>query len=142
MFATAPQQRETSFSTLKTADWLCFCVHIAGPSTGGAIVKSIGFPNLMVIIGIINILYAPLCFFLKNPAVREENMVRPIFINISETMTDLFWMFHNYVTLVSQGYYKSRVSNASKELQYSTWVQRISTEWWKWRGHRRVKLLN
>uniref|UniRef100_A0A4W4FJX6 Major facilitator superfamily (MFS) profile domain-containing protein n=1 Tax=Electrophorus electricus TaxID=8005 RepID=A0A4W4FJX6_ELEEL len=45
-----------------------------GPSTGGAIVRAIGFPYLMVLIGIINIVYAPLCFFLKNPAVREEKM--------------------------------------------------------------------
>ncbi|KAI7798235.1 chromaffin granule amine transporter [Triplophysa rosa] len=54
---------------------VALCMGFAvGPSTGGAIVRSIGFPNLMVIIGIINILYAPLCFFLKNPAVREEKM--------------------------------------------------------------------
>ncbi|XP_059379493.1 chromaffin granule amine transporter [Carassius carassius] len=54
---------------------VALCIGFAvGPSTGGAIVRAIGFPNLMVIIGIINILYAPLCFFLKNPAVREEKM--------------------------------------------------------------------
>ncbi|KAI2661388.1 Chromaffin granule amine transporter [Labeo rohita] len=54
---------------------VALCMGFAvGPSTGGAIVKAIGFPNLMVIIGIINILYAPLCYFLKNPAVREEKM--------------------------------------------------------------------
>ncbi|KAF4109702.1 chromaffin granule amine transporter [Onychostoma macrolepis] len=54
---------------------VALCMGFAvGPSTGGAIVRAIGFPNLMVIIGIINILYAPLCFFLKNPAVREEKM--------------------------------------------------------------------
>ncbi|XP_048067130.1 chromaffin granule amine transporter [Megalobrama amblycephala] len=54
---------------------VALCMGFAvGPSTGGAIVRAIGFPNLMVIIGIVNILYAPLCFFLKNPAVREEKM--------------------------------------------------------------------
>ncbi|XP_052459379.1 chromaffin granule amine transporter-like [Carassius gibelio] len=54
---------------------VALCIGFAvGPSLGGAIVRAIGFPNLMVIIGIINILYAPLCFFLKNPAVREEKM--------------------------------------------------------------------
>lgn len=53
-----------------------FSLSYKGPSTGGAIVKSIGFPYLMVIIGIINILYAPLSCFLRNPAVREEKMVR------------------------------------------------------------------
>ncbi|KAJ8386035.1 hypothetical protein AAFF_G00178560 [Aldrovandia affinis] len=54
---------------------VAFCMGFAiGPSTGGAIVRAIGFPYLMVIIGIINILYAPLCCFLRNPAAREEKM--------------------------------------------------------------------
>ncbi|KAJ8263570.1 hypothetical protein COCON_G00160270 [Conger conger] len=54
---------------------VAFCLGFAvGPSMGGAIVRSIGFPNLMVIIGIINILYAPLCWFLRSPAAREEKM--------------------------------------------------------------------
>ncbi|XP_072537244.1 chromaffin granule amine transporter [Salminus brasiliensis] len=54
---------------------VALCMGFAiGPSTGGAIVRAIGFPYLMVMIGIVNILYAPLCFFLKNPAVREEKM--------------------------------------------------------------------
>lgn len=48
---------------------------IPGPSTGGALVQAVGFPCLMVFIGVINILYAPLCFLLRNPAVREEKMV-------------------------------------------------------------------
>lgn len=38
-------------------------------------VQAVGFPCLMVFIGVINILYAPLCFLLRNPAVREEKMV-------------------------------------------------------------------
>ncbi|XP_056134233.1 chromaffin granule amine transporter [Lampris incognitus] len=45
-----------------------------GPSTGGALVRAVGFPNLMVFIGIINILYAPLCYFLRSPPMREEKM--------------------------------------------------------------------
>ncbi|XP_039521402.1 chromaffin granule amine transporter isoform X2 [Pimephales promelas] len=54
---------------------VALCMGFAvGPSAGGAIVRAIGFPNLMVIIGVVNILYAPICFFLKNPDVREENM--------------------------------------------------------------------
>ncbi|KAL2092831.1 hypothetical protein ACEWY4_012629 [Coilia grayii] len=54
---------------------VALCMGFAiGPSIGGAIVKSIGFPYLMVIIGIINIAYAPLSCFLSNPAVREEKM--------------------------------------------------------------------
>ncbi|XP_063050277.1 chromaffin granule amine transporter [Engraulis encrasicolus] len=54
---------------------VALCMGFAiGPSIGGAIVKHIGFPYLMVIIGIINIAYAPLSYFLSNPAVREEKM--------------------------------------------------------------------
>lgn len=48
---------------------------IPGPSTAGALVQAVGFPCLMVFIGVINILYAPLCILLRNPAVREEKMV-------------------------------------------------------------------
>eukprot|EP00073_Rattus_norvegicus_P053105 XP_017455489.1 PREDICTED: chromaffin granule amine transporter isoform X2 [Rattus norvegicus] len=52
---------------------VAFCVGFAiGPSTGGVIVQVIGFPWLMVIIGTINIIYAPLCCFLQNPPAKEE----------------------------------------------------------------------
>ncbi|XP_034727931.1 chromaffin granule amine transporter [Etheostoma cragini] len=54
---------------------VALCIGFAiGPSTGGALVQAVGFPCLMVFIGVINILYAPLCFLLRNPAVREEKM--------------------------------------------------------------------
>ncbi|KAF3695291.1 Chromaffin granule amine transporter [Channa argus] len=54
---------------------VALCMGFAiGPSTGGALVQAVGFPTLMVFIGVINILYAPLCFLLRNPAVREEKM--------------------------------------------------------------------
>ncbi|XP_075840681.1 chromaffin granule amine transporter [Microtus pennsylvanicus] len=54
---------------------VAFCMGFAiGPSTGGAIVQVIGFPWLMVIIGVINIVYAPLCCFLKNPPAKEEKL--------------------------------------------------------------------
>ncbi|KAK2838188.1 hypothetical protein Q5P01_015400 [Channa striata] len=54
---------------------VALCMGFAiGPSTGGALVQAVGFPALMVFIGVINILYAPLCFLLRNPAVREEKM--------------------------------------------------------------------
>lgn len=49
---------------------------LTGPSAGGAIAKAIGFPWLMTIIGIIDILFAPLCFFLRSPPAKEEKMVR------------------------------------------------------------------
>ncbi|XP_075711526.1 chromaffin granule amine transporter [Rhinoderma darwinii] len=54
---------------------MALCLGFAvGPSTGGAIAKAIGFPWLMVIIGILNIVYAPLCFFLRSPPAREEKI--------------------------------------------------------------------
>ncbi|XP_041066167.1 chromaffin granule amine transporter-like [Carcharodon carcharias] len=54
---------------------VALCLGFAiGPSIGGAIVKAIGFHWLMVIIGVINISYAPLCIFLRNPPTKEEKM--------------------------------------------------------------------
>lgn len=41
----------------------------------------LGFPILMVLIGLINVAYAPLCFLLRNPAVREEKLVRGVISN-------------------------------------------------------------
>uniref|UniRef100_A0A8B9GWY7 Solute carrier family 18 member 2 n=1 Tax=Astyanax mexicanus TaxID=7994 RepID=A0A8B9GWY7_ASTMX len=56
---------------------VAFCMGFAfGPSAGGAIARSIGFPWLMTIIGIVDILFAPLCFFLRSPPANEEKMVR------------------------------------------------------------------
>ncbi|KAM9312797.1 chromaffin granule amine transporter [Gastrophryne carolinensis] len=54
---------------------IALCMGYAvGPSFGGAIAKAIGFPWLMVITGILNIIYAPLCFFLRNPPAQEEKL--------------------------------------------------------------------
>lgn len=54
---------------------VAFCMGYAiGPSAGGAIAKAIGFPWLMTIIGIIDIAFAPLCFFLRSPPGKEEKM--------------------------------------------------------------------
>ncbi|NXV98364.1 VMAT1 protein, partial [Calonectris borealis] len=54
---------------------VAFCMGFAiGPSTGGAIVRAIGFPWLMIIIGVINIAYAPLCCYLRNPPAKEEKI--------------------------------------------------------------------
>ncbi|KAG2468961.1 VMAT1 protein, partial [Polypterus senegalus] len=54
---------------------VALCLGFAiGPLTGGAIVKYLSFPYLMVIIGVINIVYTPLCWFLRNPPTREEKM--------------------------------------------------------------------
>ncbi|XP_054434736.1 chromaffin granule amine transporter isoform X1 [Pteronotus mesoamericanus] len=54
---------------------VAFCMGFAiGPSTGGAIVRALGFPWLMVIIGVVNIAFAPLCCFLRSPPAREEKL--------------------------------------------------------------------
>uniref|UniRef100_G3NBW5 Solute carrier family 18 member A2 n=1 Tax=Gasterosteus aculeatus aculeatus TaxID=481459 RepID=G3NBW5_GASAC len=56
---------------------VAFCMGFAlGPSIGGAIAESIGFPWLMTIIGIVDISFAPLCLFLRNPPGQEEKIVR------------------------------------------------------------------
>ncbi|XP_056148173.1 synaptic vesicular amine transporter [Lampris incognitus] len=54
---------------------VAFCMGFAlGPSIGGSIAESIGFHWLMAIIGIVDILFAPLCFFLRNPPGQEEKI--------------------------------------------------------------------
>nr|XP_040035132.1 synaptic vesicular amine transporter [Gasterosteus aculeatus aculeatus] len=54
---------------------VAFCMGFAlGPSIGGAIAESIGFPWLMTIIGIVDISFAPLCLFLRNPPGQEEKI--------------------------------------------------------------------
>lgn len=68
-------RRTTWWSDRLSAELNVIPSAVPGPSTGGALVQAVGFPCLMVFIGVINILYAPLCFLLRNPAVREEKMV-------------------------------------------------------------------
>ncbi|XP_047206943.1 synaptic vesicular amine transporter [Girardinichthys multiradiatus] len=54
---------------------VAFCMGFAlGPSIGGSIAESIGFSWLMTIIGVVDILFAPLCFFLRNPPGQEEKI--------------------------------------------------------------------
>lgn len=54
---------------------VAFCMGFAiGPSIGGPIAETIGFPWLMTIIGLVDILFAPLCYFLRSPPGREEKM--------------------------------------------------------------------
>ncbi|XP_059215896.1 synaptic vesicular amine transporter [Centropristis striata] len=54
---------------------VAFCMGFAlGPSIGGSIAESIGFPWLMTIIGIVDIIFAPLCLFLRNPPGQEEKI--------------------------------------------------------------------
>ncbi|XP_076834960.1 synaptic vesicular amine transporter isoform X3 [Brachyhypopomus gauderio] len=54
---------------------VAFCLGFAfGPSVGGAVARSIGFPWMMTIIGVVDILFAPLCYFLRSPPANEEKM--------------------------------------------------------------------
>ncbi|XP_069474062.1 chromaffin granule amine transporter [Ambystoma mexicanum] len=54
---------------------VAFCMGFAiGPSAAGGIVKAVGFSWLMVIIGVINIAYAPICICLRSPPSKEEKM--------------------------------------------------------------------
>ncbi|XP_019132851.1 synaptic vesicular amine transporter isoform X2 [Larimichthys crocea] len=54
---------------------VAFCMGFAlGPSIGGSIAESIGFPWVMTIIGIVDIFFAPLCLFLRNPPGQEEKI--------------------------------------------------------------------
>ncbi|NXE93705.1 VMAT1 protein, partial [Menura novaehollandiae] len=68
--------RHTSaYGTVYAIADVAFCLGFAvGPSTGGAIVRAIGFPWLMVIVGVLNVAYAPLCWALRSPPAKEEKM--------------------------------------------------------------------
>ncbi|NXH44155.1 VMAT1 protein, partial [Dicaeum eximium] len=68
--------RHTSaYGTVYAIADVAFCMGFAvGPSTGGAIVRALGFPSLMVIVGVLNVAYAPLCWLLRSPPATEEKM--------------------------------------------------------------------
>ncbi|XP_068891524.1 chromaffin granule amine transporter isoform X1 [Aphelocoma coerulescens] len=68
--------RHTSaYGTVYAIADVAFCMGFAiGPSTGGAIVRALGFPWLMVIVGVLNVAYAPLCCLLRSPPATEEKM--------------------------------------------------------------------
>ncbi|NWT16583.1 VMAT1 protein, partial [Vireo altiloquus] len=68
--------RHTSaYGTVYAIADVAFCMGFAvGPSTGGAVVRALGFPWLMVIVGVLNVAYAPLCWLLRSPPATEERM--------------------------------------------------------------------
>ncbi|NXQ54875.1 VMAT1 protein, partial [Anthoscopus minutus] len=68
--------RHTSaYGTVYAIADVAFCMGFAiGPSTGGAIVRALGFPWLMVMVGVLNVAYAPLCWLLRSPPATEEKM--------------------------------------------------------------------
>ncbi|XP_062615074.1 synaptic vesicular amine transporter-like [Saccostrea cucullata] len=52
-----------------------FCLGFAfGPAISGTLVKEIGFNWMLWIIAIINLIYAPLLYWIRNPPGREEKM--------------------------------------------------------------------
>ncbi|OCT86521.1 hypothetical protein XELAEV_18020206mg [Xenopus laevis] len=51
---------------------------LGGPLSGGAIANTLGFNWLMIILGIINIAYAPLIFLLQNPPGKEETKMKQL----------------------------------------------------------------
>ncbi|XP_033633096.1 synaptic vesicular amine transporter-like [Asterias rubens] len=54
---------------------VAFCIGFAvGPSLSAEIVESIGFPWLLRIVAILSFVYAPLCFFLRDPPRREDKI--------------------------------------------------------------------
>lgn len=68
--------RHTSaYGTVYAIADVAFCMGFAiGPSTGGVIVRALGFPMLMVIVGVLNVAYSPLCWLLRSPPAAEEKM--------------------------------------------------------------------
>ncbi|NXY11945.1 VMAT1 protein, partial [Pteruthius melanotis] len=65
----------SSYGTVYAIADVAFCTGFAvGPSTGGAIVRALGFPRLMVVVGALNVAYAPLCWLLRSPPAAEEKM--------------------------------------------------------------------
>ncbi|XP_056364772.1 chromaffin granule amine transporter [Oenanthe melanoleuca] len=54
---------------------VAFCAGFAvGPSTAGAVVRALGFPWLMAMVGALNVAYAPLCLALRSPPAAQEKM--------------------------------------------------------------------
>lgn len=50
-------------------------IDFSGPLLGGYFVKQIGFKWVMRIVGIVNLLYCPFCYFLRNIPVQDESVV-------------------------------------------------------------------
>ncbi|GIX95531.1 chromaffin granule amine transporter [Caerostris darwini] len=61
----------TVYAIAETAVCLSYSI---GPLFGGYLVKEIGFSWVMWCVGILNLLYCPLCYFLKDIPVREEEI--------------------------------------------------------------------
>lgn len=54
---------------------VAFCLGFAiGPALSGTLIQTIGFGWMLFGIGIINFMYAPLLYFLRNPPTKEERL--------------------------------------------------------------------
>ncbi|KAK6186584.1 hypothetical protein SNE40_008598 [Patella caerulea] len=54
---------------------VAFCLGFAvGPAISGTIVREAGFQWMLWLIAIVNLIYAPLLYFLRNPPAKEENL--------------------------------------------------------------------
>lgn len=58
---------------------------VTGPAVGGIIVEAIGFQWMLWILALVNLLFAPLLFFLRNPPGNEEKMVGPHKYHLADT---------------------------------------------------------
>lgn len=61
-----------------------------GPVAGGVLVEWIGFTWLLRGMALLNLLYAPLCYFLRNPPTKEENTAILMRENGSKQSTELY----------------------------------------------------
>uniref|UniRef100_A0A8C4NYI8 Major facilitator superfamily (MFS) profile domain-containing protein n=1 Tax=Dicentrarchus labrax TaxID=13489 RepID=A0A8C4NYI8_DICLA len=77
----------TIYAIADVAICIGFCV---GPAIAGPIVASIGFPWLMVIIGTVNIIFAPLCIFLLRLSRQDEHLVRALLSMCHSTLQYLY----------------------------------------------------
>uniref|UniRef100_A0A8C9X0A9 Solute carrier family 18 member A1 n=1 Tax=Sander lucioperca TaxID=283035 RepID=A0A8C9X0A9_SANLU len=65
---------------------------VPGPSIGGTLVQAVGFPCLMVFIGVINILYAPLFIFRSPFSFFNVKCC----LNFQDRNAFLFWLISTY----------------------------------------------
>jgi DHA1 family solute carrier family 18 vesicular amine transporter 1/2 len=56
--------------------FIATCWRASGPALSGTLVNSIGFEWMLFGIAILNFLYAPLMYLLRNPPTKEEKKVR------------------------------------------------------------------
>lgn len=69
---------------------VAFCLGFAiGPALSGTLVNTIGFEWMLFGIGILNFLYAPLLFILRNPPTKEEKKDLPVHFDVSHAALEI-----------------------------------------------------